>query len=294
VPDIVAVWNHDQAREAESMHGVPRDRVVVTGAPTYDQWFDWRPSGSREAFCARAGLDPSRPYLLYLCSSFFIAPEEDRHVAEWITRLRASAHRELQQAGVLIRPHPVARGPWRTFDTSGWDNVTVFPQGGADPIDRSTRSDYFDSMFHSAAIAAVNTSAIIEASILGKQVHTLLVPRYRDTQEGTLHFRYLKRENGGPLHVHRTQEDEEAALAAAVRGDAAEDEALRAFVRRFVRPLGDEARATDRLADAVESLAARRVPVQHPPSKTSLRARQALAAVGLYLIHTRNRLGSRA
>ena len=53
------------------MHGVPPERVVVTGAHCYDQWFGRQPSRSRERFCARVGLRPDRPFVLYLCSSLF-------------------------------------------------------------------------------------------------------------------------------------------------------------------------------------------------------------------------------
>ena len=43
-PDLVTVWNAFQHREAEAMHGVPRERIVVTGAQLYDQWFAMRPA----------------------------------------------------------------------------------------------------------------------------------------------------------------------------------------------------------------------------------------------------------
>ncbi len=45
-PDLITVWNEVQRREASEMHGVPSDRIVVTGAQCYDQWFGRRPSRS--------------------------------------------------------------------------------------------------------------------------------------------------------------------------------------------------------------------------------------------------------
>src|ERR1043166_1400557 len=50
-PDAVLVWNEVQKTEAIEMHGVPADRVLVTGAQCYDQWWNRAPSRSREAFC---------------------------------------------------------------------------------------------------------------------------------------------------------------------------------------------------------------------------------------------------
>ena len=58
------------------LHGVPADRVLVTGAQLFDRWFTMQPSRSREEFCRETGLDPARPFLLYVGSSQFIAPDE--------------------------------------------------------------------------------------------------------------------------------------------------------------------------------------------------------------------------
>ena len=48
-PDQVIVWNETQKREAVRLHGVAPDRVRVTGAQLFDDWFDRTPGDSREA-----------------------------------------------------------------------------------------------------------------------------------------------------------------------------------------------------------------------------------------------------
>ena len=63
--DLVTVWNDAMKREAVELHGVPAERVAVTGAQLFDHWFDWRPSTPRDTFCARVGLTASQPYILY-------------------------------------------------------------------------------------------------------------------------------------------------------------------------------------------------------------------------------------
>ena len=65
IPDRVIVWNEAQRQEAREIHGVPPDRVSVTGAQAYDHSFVARPSLSREGFCRRVGLPPT-PILLYI------------------------------------------------------------------------------------------------------------------------------------------------------------------------------------------------------------------------------------
>src|SRR5688572_19799800 len=103
--DLVTVWNDSMKQEAVSLHRVPPERVVVTGAAAYDHWFAWQPRDSRDAFGARVGLRADRPYLLYLCSSKFIAPNEVGFVRTLVAELRAASPR-LREVGVLVRPHP--------------------------------------------------------------------------------------------------------------------------------------------------------------------------------------------
>src|SRR5581483_2349612 len=69
VPERVFVWNEQQRREAIELHGIPPDRVVATGAPLFDRWFERRPSTDRAEFLGRVGLDPATPYVLYTCSN---------------------------------------------------------------------------------------------------------------------------------------------------------------------------------------------------------------------------------
>ena len=255
--DHVAVWNEAMKREAVDLHGVPRRHAVVTGAAAFDHWFDWRPSTTREAFCARVGLAAGRPYVLYLCSSRFVAPEEVRFVRRWAQQIRQSSGGALKDVGILVRPHPQNADQWRNADLTGIGNVAVWPLAGAVPVDPATRSDYFDSMYHSAAVVGVNTTAEIESAILGRPVFTVLAPEFRDTQEGTLHFHHLRSVNGGLVHVARDFAEHLVQLESAVQTPHVEDGQCRRFVEAFVRPYGIDVPATPRLADAFEALARR-------------------------------------
>lgn len=256
LPDLVAVWNEAQKREACELHGVPADRVAVTGAVAYDHWFDWQPSTTREEFCLRVGLDPGRPYVLYAGSSKFIAPREGRFVLEWVKALRSE--RSLKKVQVMVRPHPtnsVTRdGIGERLTSRG--ALVVHPSEGANPTDDRARADYFDTIWHSAAVVGVNTSAMIEAAIVGRPVHTLLSKQYRSTQLDTLHFRYLLRDNGGFLEVAKTAAEHAGKLHSSLKRPEAEARAHhRRFVESFIRPYGLDAAAVPRLVAALEHLA---------------------------------------
>ena len=256
--DVVTVWNQAMKEEAVALHHVPADRVVVTGAAPYDHWFTWQVRSARDVFCARAGLDPSRPYLLYLCSSKFVAPNELPFIRQWIEEIRAASH-VLRDAGVLVRPHPqnADSDVWQEADLAGLGNVTIWPRTGGNPIDADSRADYYDSIYHSAAVVGVNTSAQIESAIAGRGVYTLLAPEFRETQGGTLHFRHLRDVSGGLLHVASGLADHVKQLEGAVCNPQRAAERGRRFVEAFVRPFGIDEPATPRLVAALETTAAR-------------------------------------
>lgn len=252
VPDRLLLWNEAQVAEARDLQGVDPGRCRVTGSPAYDHWFGWEPERDREAFCAAHGLDPSRPFLLYACSSSFIAPDEHVWVRDWLARVRREP--ALREVGVLVRPHPLNAAMWREVDLLD-ARAVVHPRGGADPTDTASRSAYHDAIHHAATVVGINTTALIESAILGRGTHTVRVPRYRGTQEGTLHFHHLRAENGGPLHVADDLDAHVAGLARAVEG--AEDEAgrLSGFVERFIRPRGLDLPVAPAYADELEALA---------------------------------------
>src|SRR5207253_7118830 len=113
----------------------------------------------------------------------------------------------------------------------------IWPRYGEEPLDESSRRNYFDSIFHSAAVVGINTSAQIESAIVGRPVHTVLADEFRETQQGTLHFHYLKADEFGHLLVGRTMEEHLAQLETSLEGRGDEERNER-FLRRFVRPLG--------------------------------------------------------
>lgn len=274
--DLVTVWNEYMRREAIELHGVPPERIAVTGAVQFDDWFTWKPN-PREMFCARVGLDSTQPYLLYLCSSKFVAPDEATFVRTWVNQLRQSSSAGLRNLAVLIRPHPQNEHQWRRVDPADLPHCTIYPKAGAVPIDAASKADYFDSIYHSASVVGINTTAEIESAIVGRSVYTLLAPEFQDTQGGTLHFHYLKDVGGGVVHVAHDFPEHLAQLDAGLRGKSNDEERCRRFVELFVRPHGIDKTATSRLVGEIESVAARPA-VDDRPSPVLVRLLRPLLA----------------
>jgi hypothetical protein len=261
MPDLVTVWNEVQRDEAHQLHGVPLDRIAVTGAQTFDQWFDRGPSRSRDAFAARVGLPAEPPFLLWVCSALFrTSPEEAKFVRRWIEAIRASNDARLRDVPILVRPHPTRMPEWNSVSLDGLGPVVLY---GRNPIETDAKNDYFDSLYYSAAVVGLNTSAFLEAAIAGRSVYTILLPEFHDSQEGTLHFPYLLNVAGGLLHVSRDMESHLADLAAALRAPAQMAERSRRFVSAFIRPHGLDRSATAEFVGAIEALASR-------PSKAAM------------------------
>jgi hypothetical protein len=255
VPDLLLVWNEIQKQEAIEMHGVAADRVVVTGAHPYDQWFGRAPSRSRDSFCSRVGLRADRPFVVYLCSSLFRGTaSEAAFVERWVQAIRTSSDPRLHDIGILIRPHPARPDEWKQIDLSGFRNLAFW---GDHPVDDEAKNDYFDSMYYGAAVVGLNTSAFLEAAVVGKPVHTVLDEHIsRHNQEGTIHFHYLLDVNGGLLRVARTLDEHVQVLADSLAPEGGGDPKARHFVEGFIRPFGLAQAATPRFADAIEQLAA--------------------------------------
>ena len=254
VPERVFVWNEAQRREAVELHGIPAERVVATGAQLFDAWFERRPSGTREAFAREIGLDPAQPYVLYTCSNPAMTDVPESHfVLEWIEAIRASADERLRGIGLVVRPHPNDPSQWPSVDLGRFGNAVVWPREGTLPVTDQARADFFDSLAHSASVVGINTTAMIEAAIVGKSVLTVLSPEF--AQESTLHFEYLLEENGGFLHVASSIHEHLEQLRGVLDQDAEGAERRQRFIEAFVRPHGLDRPATPILADAIEELA---------------------------------------
>jgi hypothetical protein len=253
VPDQVIVWNDVQKHEAIELHGIPADRIAITGAQCYDQWFTRTPERSREEFCRALGLRSDRPFALWVHSALTPTPDppEPVLVQRWIEALRGSSDPRLRELGVLVRPHPERLKEWAGVRLDGYANVAFH---GSNPIDGSAKNDYFDSLYYSSAVIGLVTSAFLEAAIVGRPVLTFQLPEYRMHQEEMIHFQYLLKVAGGLLHTAPDVDTHLGQLADAVALAGQRDERNRSFINAFVRPGGLDVAATPVFVTEIESL----------------------------------------
>ncbi len=254
VPDRIFVWNKAQLREAVDFHGANPKCVTVTGAQSFDQWFEASPAASREAFLARLNL--TGPLVLYACSAARIAPNEIDAIVPWAQAVREQGDPQLKAAAILVRPHPVNPQPWDKLLSLGLPNIAIWGEDEIQSFEADGRRNYFDSLYYSAVVVGLNTSAQIEAALVGRAVFCFLDPSIPETLRGTLgtlHFNHLLEANGGPLHVSHSLAEHVDQLGKAL-SDPAMAERSRRFTQSFIRPLGLDRAAAPILAEAIVQL----------------------------------------
>jgi hypothetical protein len=248
LPDVTLVWNSALADEAASLHDVPREKLVVTGAPTFDFWYVMKPSLDYAAFARKAGIDASKPFVLYLCSSHFIAENEHRYVAEFARALRDCP--ETREVDIVVRPHPLNDAIWKAFILDG---VVIWPRSGEWVDLPDAKQNYYDTLYHSAAVVGVNTSAFLEAAILGKPGITVLTEASKPKQSGLGHFQHLL--NGGFLEIAQSYQKAAAIFADILAGRDARQAQRQRFVRDFIRPRGIDQPVSTLMAKVIEGIA---------------------------------------
>jgi FkbM family methyltransferase len=273
VPDWMFVWNERQRSEARALHEFPEDRVIVTGAPRFDAFFELAPRVTREDFHVPLGLDPGKPTLFYVCSSLLVSAGELAFVRAWLAAIRGSAG-SLRDCNVIVRPHPdiellgdedesqeirfpSIRGA-KGFVSRPFDDPRAIVLKTSD----RARQGLFECLFHSAAVVGLNTSAELEAAIVGRPVYTVIAgDEAADGQSSTLHFHYLLEEQGGC--VRRAADLSEHAAQLQAELDSPRDSAdIRRFAGEFLRPHGIDRPVAAVLADAIEQTVQSGVPSQ--------------------------------
>jgi FkbM family methyltransferase len=276
VPDLMFVWNERQKREAEQLHRYPASRVVVIGAARFDGFFRLKPKLTRSQFHESLGLDPAKPTLLYLCSSRLIVPRELPFIRRWVSAMRNSASESLRTCNIVIRPHPDVPmlAEELEYERHRWPGVPELDSRVAKPFGEERalvlRTSYqdstglFESLAHSTAVVGLNTTAELEAGIVGRPVFTI----HPDTDsEGgprpTVHFHYLTREHGGFVASAASLDEHVAQVGATLDGPA-EPAPIRAFIESFLRPRGIDAPVSPLLAEELIRRAQNQQPVEGP------------------------------
>jgi hypothetical protein len=247
IPDATFVWNKPLLHEASMLHGVPKERIIITGSPNLERLFEMQPD-ARDAFCRQVGMSPQQPYFIYICSYDFVIANEAPFVVELARRMRS--HPDLQQASLVVRPYPDPTGIWQGFKA---ERVFLWPPVGEFPTTSQSWQTYYNSIFHAHAMIGINTTGFLDAACLNKPCITILDDRNRDRQLSLGHFHHLLR--AGFLQVANSAAESTDMLAAILHGSDPKSTDRARFVKEFIRPLGPRLGASEATAYALQQLA---------------------------------------
>ncbi|MEE3274138.1 MAG: hypothetical protein VX217_04725 [Acidobacteriota bacterium] len=249
-PDLLLAWNQTHASEAILHHGISENRILLTGAPFFDKWFDREQhTVDRSEFLRRVGLPGDMPFVLYLGSSANIARDESWLVTDLIKELSKSS--TLDKASIMVRPHPANARPFAELAQSD-QRVVVWPSDGQLPESGGMQSDFRNSVQYASAIIGINTTAMIDTLALGRPCVAIITQQYENTQMRAQHFQHLF--DSGALNVARSMGAAVTQLEAVASGHDDHAEARLAFLSKFLRPQGMDINAGELVAAAVTEL----------------------------------------
>lgn len=244
-PDLLLVWNKTQEKEAYDYHGIRKRNTRLVGSPMFDFWFEKRVAVSRRDYCARLGLDPQLPMLLYLESSNSLTQDE-RWLVKKLHKILSEAGKPLNSIQIIVRPHPFLSA-FRDFNFA---NVVVVPRKGEWLNSEKAIKLYYDSLCHADLVFGINTSGLIDATIADKSAVSMIVDRYSKIQLETQHFRQLVEND--VLKVAGDFDKLISVIGDVLKGKDEHKKQRANFVRRFIRPRGLDMSAGEAAAAEIE------------------------------------------
>ena len=245
VPDAVLVWNEALAKEAMILHNVPREKIVVTGAQTFDYLFELQPSSDYFSFCKKVGISTDKEFIVYLGSSDSISGDETNFFTRFADGL--DAHNDVS---ILLRPHPFNYKIWENYRAP---NIVVWPREGKWPDTTTTKQDLYDTIYHCKAVVGVNTSAMLEAAIVNRPCVTIMTDTHRASQAESGHFQHLLVADF--LETASSFSEANDIIGRILEGQDTKANQRHKFVRSFIRPRGLHNPPGEIVACVIESIA---------------------------------------
>lgn len=179
--DGYLVWSDDQAASLRRLYPRAVHRPVdVVGTPQYDAFVDPRFHADRGEWCARHGLDPHRPIVLYALGS----PNMFDELPAVATVANAADRGDLEDAQVLVRCHPIHDTEQLARDLAVLvdESSAVTVQRSAARPDSAVRErthgldelvDWVNTFRHADVVVNLSSTSTLDAAIFDRPVVNL-------------------------------------------------------------------------------------------------------------------------
>jgi hypothetical protein len=254
-PDKILVWNNEQVQEVISHHQLRKETSAVVGAYQFDGWLSYKtPTTTREEFCSAHGLRSEDPILLYFGFSYGIKDTRisGGHGPLVVEKLRRaldeSSDTRLKKVQIIVRPHPMHTYQFANLSVR---DAVVIPKTNTIMSCKEDFDLLFDSVYHSCAAIAINTTAIIDASIQMKPSIVLNWEEYKSVQ-GSTHFkRFLET---GAVAISRTPADLAHIISGLLDGADPVKPYRENYFKKYIRPRGKHTEAAEYAYNVIKTL----------------------------------------
>jgi len=249
VPDMVLIWNSVQRKVAATLHRIPAERTVTTGACRFDGCFRARQSPeARRTFLSRLGLDEEVPYVAIL-ATYRCGELEERLIEEMLAAFRVHPSQNVRKLRIIYRPYPLCPHRWETQRFRGEPRLVVQRQNSDVPATADSLRDLYGLIHHSVASVAINTSAFWECMILDKPSFSMIRDEYAETQQDVLYFQELLDSQTTTCVTSAAELADE--LESLMQGNDPKRANREHFRQAFVRPRGLDVEASTWAAKAI-------------------------------------------
>jgi CDP-Glycerol:Poly(glycerophosphate) glycerophosphotransferase len=171
--DYTTVWSEEMRNEFLRQFPHIKTKLVVTGCPLFDIYYNKSLAEHRKTFLSEIGLDSEKPYILYTTNTPAAMEDESQIVASYWKALQASPL--AGKVGMLVRLHPKERfEKYRCLATAGYADLAI-TRAARSYWDRSdrwvpTKADIrllLNSMLHAAVSVNVASTMSLESFALG-------------------------------------------------------------------------------------------------------------------------------
>jgi hypothetical protein len=132
-------------------------------------------------------------------------------------------------------------------------NVRIIPrEGGVMPDTKASLQLFYDTLYHSLLAVGVNTSAMLDAIVVGRPCAALMLEKYRSRQAKTSYFQDLLR--SAAVEPAQNFEELNLIIREHVRGQDKSRKGRENFIREFIRPRGIDRPVGEVAAEELESL----------------------------------------
>lgn len=188
LPNQILIWNKWHLDELNRFQNINQDNctdIRIVGSPGYEKWIKARQTKGRY----KKRVSRLRIEILWLASSGFIS-KKNQDLEECLKLV--SLLRDLKVFfAIKVRVHPQHAALWKSLDTNSWPEIELIEANGEIPLGLEAETLFVEQVYNSDFIIGINTSAMVEALILGKKVIAVKSRATFNYQLGTIHFRQL-------------------------------------------------------------------------------------------------------